>query len=229
MLAATPNPLLSPPPLSIASIESELKRLPHLSADRKITRRTRRDFRDARRCEDATAALGRLPDPDESLHLIVSGKYALWHTVPAAIAIGGPIADLTIATLGFSKKNIAALCEMLDAGQIGTARLLCSHFKGTSAEIYDFAAEQFAGRPNASFLSLRTHAKLLMFRFASGRTVTIESSANLRSCQNIEQMTVIGDPALYEFHRRWIDDLFDEAGRQSQSGIQLDSRRRVGA
>ena len=117
---------------------------------------------------------------------------------------------LHIATLGFSRKNIEAMTQLVDAGQIMRVRLLCSHYiSSTSKVIYQTAVTSFEARPERmEFLSVRTHAKLLLLAFEDGRRITVESSANLRSCKNIEQATIHGDPALYAFHRGWIDDLF---------------------
>jgi hypothetical protein len=98
---------------------------------------------------------------------------------------------------------------MKDAGQIGDVRLLCSHyFKGTSKDIYFHAVGEFAKRPGMEFLSIRTHAKIALLALANGRRLTIESSANLRSCKNIEQATLFAGDDLYHFHRTWIDSLF---------------------
>ena len=47
-----------------------------------------------------------------------------------------------------------------------------------------------------------------MLTLADGRRLTFESSANLRSCMNIEQVSAFGDPGLHDFHRTWIDELF---------------------
>jgi len=205
------NPLLHG--AGAGSIEDQLRRLPHLKGDRQqVIHHVRRDFRDVRKTKDAAESIGHIPGPDEAIHLAVSGRFALWHVVPAVLKLSGqPIDELIIATLGFSKRNISALCELLDAGQIGCVHLLASHyFKGTSNEIYTHAEKLFADRPDkAHFRSLRTHAKVLLFRLSDRRTITVESSANLRSCKNIEQMTLIGDPALHAFHRGWILDLFN--------------------
>jgi hypothetical protein len=215
MLNVTPNSLLSPRPPSVGKIENEMRLLPHLAGDRgHLTQGTKRDFKDARKCKHASEAIGRLPAPDEALHLVVSGRFALWHTIPAVLALSGTrIAELTIATLGFSKQNIAALCDLLDINRISRVRLLASHyFKGTSATIYQFAQEQFEKRPEkTSFLSVRNHAKLVLMKLIDGRTVAVESSANLRSNKNCETMTVLGDPRVYAFHKQWIDELFTAA------------------
>jgi hypothetical protein len=40
-----------------------------------------------------------------------------------------------------------------------------------------------------------------------GRALVVESSANLRSCASIEQITLTADVDLLAFHRAWIDEL----------------------
>lgn len=190
-LALSTNPLFNRPPapkLSVARIETELARLPHLGRDRRHeTAEVRRRFHDARKAADAAEAVGRLPRADEAVHMAISGRFALWHVVPATLALAGcPIAELSIATLGFSRQNISGLCDLLDAGSVRCARLLASHyFKGTSAEIYAFAAEELGKRADrAAFVSLRSHAKLLLIGLADG---------------------------LYGFHRGWMLELFAAA------------------
>lgn len=220
MLCLSRNPILNPR-LSAAEIERQLKSLPHPISDRRLTtRQSRRRFRDARKEQSAVEAIGELPGPDEALHLVISGRFALWHMVPAIHQLSGRrIDELRIATLGFSRENVDALCAMLDAGRIRKAWLLCSHFfKGTSEQLWKHAFEQFARRPDrARFASLRTHAKLVLLKLADGRTFTIESSANLRSCKNIEQITIINSPPLYAFHSEWMNELFNQAEAQAHA------------
>ena len=213
MLQLSENPLLriAPPAgISIGRVESELHRLPHLAGDRRLTvGPTRRRVIDARKCQTAREAIGTLPEFDEATHLVIGGRFALWNFVPAIIEMAGPVNELWIATLGFSRQNIDELCSLIDAGQIARTWLLGSHyFKSTSAPIYDHAVKELDRRPSASFVSLRSHAKLLLLKMADGRTFTIESSANLRSCKNIEAATILGSPEVFAFHRRWILDLF---------------------
>jgi len=217
-LALTVNPLLSPAtgPRTVAAIERELQRLPHLAGDSRHNRReVKAAMIDARAMKTAAEALGgRLPDSDEGIHMVISGRFALWDYVPAVLDIAGCRIDaLTVATLGFSVRNIVKLCSLVDANQIGEVYLLASHyFAGTSAKIYAVAVEEFAKRPEQmKFLSVRQHAKILAIALADGRRVTLESSANLRSTKNIETATAFGDPRLFEFHQAWIRDLFKAA------------------
>ena len=201
------------PTEDIRQLEAEMATMPHLTADRRLELSgLARSYADCRRIDYAAEAIERLPGPTEAWHVVVCGKFALWDLVPAAYRLAGTIDTLHIATLGFSKSNIAELCRMLDMGRIRGARLLCSHyFKGTSKPIYEYATQELTTRPAAAFLSIRTHAKILLLSMANGQTLTVEASANLRSCQNIEQLTLYGAPDLYRFHRGWIDQLFTEA------------------
>jgi hypothetical protein len=213
-LVPTPNRLLSPRQgnRSVESIEQELERKPHLASDRRLCQREHKArLVEARQARTARDALAELPDAEQSVHLVISGRFALFDFVPATLAMAGcKIESLHIATLGFSTRNISKLVEMVDAAQIDRVWLMCSHyFAGTSAKIYDPAAEEFRKRPvRMNFLSIRTHAKILLIAFEDGRRLTFESSANLRSCKNIEQASAFGSPAIYEFHRAWMDELF---------------------
>lgn len=203
------------PPRQIDRIEAELQLLPHVDGDKRLARRAmRKRAVDARQAKDAADAIGELPGPKDSVHMLIAGKFALWDFVPAAISMGGDVEWLTIATLGFSNRNITQLCDLIDAKKINRARMLCSHyFAGTSKPIYDFAVAEFKARPaRMEFMSIRTHAKILLLAFADGRRLTLESSANLRSCKNIEQASAFGDPMLYDFHSEWISELFAKAG-----------------
>jgi hypothetical protein len=219
MLTLTPNPILTARPaaprITVGRIKLELRQLPHLDDDRKLsTHGARRTFKDARQIGAAEEAIDHIPDPDEEFRLVIGGRFALYNVVLACLTrAASPIDTLVIATLGFSKRNVDGLCDLIDTGQAGRLDLLCSHyFKGTSRVSYDYAAQAFTSRPQARFLSIRTHAKILAMRFRDGRTVTVESSANLRSCENIEQMILSGSPDVFDFHRRWIGSLFDAAG-----------------
>lgn len=72
-----------------------------LSADRSMIRRpTRRLFVDYRSNPDALKHLEQMPGEGESLHGVISGKYALWDLVPAVLErTGQDIDELFIATL----------------------------------------------------------------------------------------------------------------------------------
>jgi hypothetical protein len=202
-----------------AEVERDMDRMPHLADDKRFEddQTIAHECHDMRKMKVAADHLLRIPDALECFHLLCSGRYALWDLAgPAVLHHAHPatIASMTIATLGFSKTNIADMRGMLAAGKIGRLSLVCSHyFKGTNTEIWDGAAAMPAEFPTTvRFASVRNHAKIAAIQLTDGRTITIESSANLHSCRNLEFITVYGHPALYEFHTAWINELFELKG-----------------
>ncbi|MCL2646032.1 MAG: hypothetical protein FWD61_03385 [Phycisphaerales bacterium] len=197
---------------SIDEIEAEMLEMSHLAADIMYAEdgEVSHETRDMRQVKSAVAHIGRIPGPRDALHLVCSGRYAMWDLIPATLELAGgaTINTMHIATLGFSKGNVGEMVAMLDSGAIGRLTLLCSHyFKAQSQGIYELAVNELSKRSNARFISLRTHAKIITLKLTDGRTMVIEASANLRSCKNIEQMSIFGQPHLYDFHTRWIDEL----------------------
>lgn len=182
-----------------------------LSADQSHIRTpTRRLFVDYRADPDAYRHLKRLPKLGQSMHGVISGRYALFDLIPALIErTKSDIADLYVLSLGFSKKNGRDLCAMLDDRQVRRVSFVCSHyFSKTSGGIYDAVIPELIARKQR-VKAIRTHAKMILARMVDGRRFVCESSANLRSCKNIEQFVLTQCPKLYTFHRRWIDrDVF---------------------
>lgn len=180
--------------------------------DRRHVRRTdKRVMLDARRLQNAVEHIGRLPEPGESFHLVTAKRYSLWHVIEAALHLAAPatIKYLGIATLGFSKDNLDALLRLLDAGKIGRVDFLYSvYFKSNERESCERLAHELTARGHR-VVAMLTHAKILLLELSDGRALVVESSANLRSCSSIEQITIFHDRALFDFHRRWIDELME--------------------
>ncbi|MGO9919511.1 MAG: hypothetical protein ACLQIB_33040 [Isosphaeraceae bacterium] len=166
---------------------------------------------DARRLADALEHVGRLPSEGESFHLVTRGKYSLWHIIRATLHLAAPatIAYLGVATLGFSKSNLEELLDLLDRRQIGKLDFLFSvYFKSNERELCQRLVHELTTRGQRVVACLQ-HAKILLIELSDGRAFVVESSANLRSCSSIEQITVTHDRALLDFHRAWIGDVME--------------------
>jgi hypothetical protein len=190
-----------------AQIDPEVDTTIRLNGDRSYTRTpSRRLFHDYRANPDAYKHLDHLPGPGESLHGVISGKYALFEIIPALIEkTGRKIDDLTIATLSFNKANAADLLGLLDDGHVRRVGLLISYyFKSTSRPIYDTLVPQLRER-GQRVLAMRTHAKIILAKLDDGTCYVAESSANLRSSVNVEQFVLTRCPDLYRFHFDWLE------------------------
>lgn len=184
------------------------------SADDRMTRvAARRQYLDLTRVANAAKALDALPAAGESMHLIARGHFDAFDLVPAVLRLAEPvtIAELNIATLGFNEKNAARLIELLDAGDIGRVTFVCSqYFSGMSdgKPVFEALCRDLGERGHP-ITAARCHAKILGFELTDGRCIVSESSANLRSCRNIEQFTITHDRDLLAFHRRWMQDVLE--------------------
>ncbi len=161
------------------------------------------------RPENADTLAALLPTaPDEVTHAITPGDFIFNDLITTVCRTRKPLA-LHIATLSMSKANVDSLTAELTAGNVGSIAILISNFfEKTNVGIFQHLTKAAADHPAFTVATERTHAKVALFQFGKNERLTIETSANLRSSQNIEQITAIADPALYAFHRQWLDELF---------------------
>lgn len=171
------------------------------------TRGTRRTCKQLLHVANAAHAIDRLPDPDEAVHIVMAGNFNAWDIVPACIKLAGVgIDSLAVATLGFNKRNADELLGLIDEAQVGSVAFLCScYFRDANGREFTHLADGLEER-GQQIAATRSHAKVMAMRFTDGRCVTTESSANLRSCRNLEQMTLHGSPDLHDFHANWIGE-----------------------
>ena len=183
-----------------------------LSTDRRHVRRTDKAVMlDARRLANVLEHIGRLPERGEAFHLITENRYSMAHVIPATLQLAEPatIHHLTVVTLSFSQPNMVDLLAMLDSGQIAEVHFLYScYFRANNKDACQQLAEALTARGQRVFSGL-IHAKLLLIELTDGRTYTVESSANLRSCASVEQLAMIHDRSLYDFHRTWTNEILE--------------------
>lgn len=165
---------------------------------------SKRYFYDLSGSKKAAALIDRLPAAEESFHCLMGGDF---HGFDLLIAIRDladePAQRLTISTLGFNRHNVSHLCGMIDAGYATDVALLCSeYFRDSDRGTYAYAEKELRAR-GAQLGALRNHTKIACFQFA-GRAFVVESSANLRSCNNIEQFALTNSQPLHDFHAEWI-------------------------
>lgn len=174
----------------------------------------RRACFDFSRVENAARQIKVLPKPGESIHCLMGGDYNGSDIIPALQSLAGaPIDDLYLATLGFNKTNAGQLCAMLDDGVLRRVSLICSHyFAKTDDATFAYAERELTAR-GQRIVATRNHAKLVLLRFGRARYV-VESSANLRSCNNLEQFSLCRSESLYKFHAGWLEHAIAQGPRR---------------
>lgn len=202
-------------------MELEILNLPRLRKDdrqsdagfqepKPLRRKTRkRVYLHGMHIDNAAQMITRLPEPEESIHCVIRGTFHAWDFVPAVLKLAQParIKRLDIATLSFSNSNAEELISLMDSGQIAAVTFICSgYYSRMNAVLFEDVQTQIqsrGGRVNA----LPSHAKVTCLELTDGRHITIEGSANLRSCRNIEQCVLTNDQKLLLFHRQWMEEL----------------------
>lgn len=156
--------------------------------------------------ENAISQIRSLPGPEETLHSLMGGDFHGFDFIPTIQRLAdAPLRGLHIATLGFNQKNNLQLCRMMDEGQIeGPVTVLASmYFAQSDPNVFAKARDELEAR-GSRLASSRNHAKIIAAQ-AGDAFIVVETSANLRSCNSLEQFTVTNSEPLYRFHTGWID------------------------
>lgn len=173
-------------------------------------RRERQKVRKLIKAENARELVDEFPACEGSiLHAVVGGNFIIGDILPSLVAARGTPRSIAIATLSLSVKNIEDLAGILrDAPRMQMDLLISHYFQNTSGEIFQ-SIEKLLVAPFGERFRVkiaRSHAKLILFDYESAPLV-IETSGNLRSSNNIEQLTVSCDRGLLDFHRKWISEV----------------------
>jgi hypothetical protein len=156
---------------------------------------------------EAADALTVLPGPGEAVHCIWTARADLMHGLVAIVGQLGTVEAMRIATLAYSNKNLAEMVRLLDSGAVRRLTLLCSSFfRDHNTDVWEETISEFRARGQRA-AAARSHCKVVTFAFASGRRLTLEGSANLRSNGNRENLTLIDGASLHDWHAAWIDEL----------------------
>lgn len=156
---------------------------------------------------EARQILDVLPAPGESLHALQSGNFDTADIVEVLLDKLGPVEHLRIATLSFNRNNLAAIRTWLSAGKVGLLSLLCSRFfVAHNGNLFAEALEAITAPHRLA--SSQTHCKVMALAFVdpAAPRLVLEGSANLRSCNSREQLALIADADLHDWHAAWIDE-----------------------
>lgn len=158
--------------------------------------------------KEAKELLAALPGPGEAVHAVMTGRYDLMLLLVALLDLHpAPCRRLRIATLCYNRRNAVELLGLLESGKVGGLTLLASSFfKDHNKELDEWFRGELAAYPGSKTAAARSHCKVVCFDFADGAGLVLEGSANLRTNGNREQLALINDRALHDFHATWIDD-----------------------
>jgi hypothetical protein len=162
----------------------------------------------------AAEVVPHLPGPGESLHTLLTGFFDFALVLTCVLRSRPvPCEHCRVATLSFGGRNVQEMAGWLDGGTVRRLTLLCSDFmEKASPKEYRGAVRELAEQRGQVVASARTHAKVVTLAFADGLRLVFEGSANLRTNHNVENLAVVNDPGLHDWHAQWIDRKVREHG-----------------
>jgi hypothetical protein len=165
----------------------------------------------------AAELLPELPEPGEAIHCLMLGTFDLCQVITAVAKRLPQCRHLRIATLCYSKRNIAELCSLLDTQKGLPLTLLVSVFhREHNKSLHEWAVEELTEYPGVKIAAARSHCKVVAFDLGEGDGLVFEGSANLRTNKNREQLTAIRDQQLHDWHAEWIDELVSKDGQEEK-------------
>lgn len=172
--------------------------------------------------EDAYDLAERIAERGEGVtRAILKGSFLFGDFVASAAKLCGP-AHLSIATLSYGHENVDALWTGFEQGHITGLDLITSdfffaHYRDTLWKMLVTSLP----RERCRYAVCRVHAKVALVVPEQGPAWCIEGSANLRSCDAIEQVTVtVGDEEAIRFHAKWMGRILErfELGGRARLG-----------
>jgi hypothetical protein len=160
--------------------------------------------------------LAMLPGPGESVHTVLTARIDVATLLDLLLAQMGRCDELAIATLGYSSRNLTTMLRWLDTGMVGKLWLVSSlFFRSHEKELWETTQEEFRRRGQRA-CCCPSHAKVVTMRFATGVTMVAEGSGNLRSNGSArENLTLINDAEIHDWHQQWITALVQQHGGQA--------------
>lgn len=156
--------------------------------------------------DNASTLTAQLPEIGDVTHSVLRGDFVLGDALPTILAKTGHCPHLQISTLALSRKNAETLRDLVTTGRVGRLSLICSHYFRAVDKTSTFHAIRTVLKDCAALKVARCHAKIILLP-AGDNAFVFEGSANLRSSDTIEQLTIFNDQELLAFHSRWMDEL----------------------
>jgi hypothetical protein len=201
--------LPAPPPLTFTTGFPGLPSAgrPQAGEARQRAHEFRAGLRRKAQLKRAAEVVPQLPPEGCSLHTLLTGYFDFALVLTCVLRSRPcPCEHARIATLSFGPKNTQEIARWLDDKLVSRVTLLCADFMAkASPQVYQGAVAELAEHRGQMVGSARCHAKVCTLAFADGLRLVFEGSANLRTNRNMENLAVVNDPGLHDWHAEWID------------------------
>lgn len=171
--------------------------------------RAKREMKRMRQKESLNDVVKRPPEPGEAVHVVAANKFNFWTWAPTIIDWLGHTDGLYCSTWTTNHTATIDLFRLMDDDLIrGTVGFVLGiYFKRREPVVYTELAEGLKRR-GGWIKTIETHSKvMLLSNETTGDYFSLEGSANLTDNPRLEQITIVNDRGLYEFHKEWIEEV----------------------
>lgn len=152
-------------------------------------------------------------NPNERVNCLIAGNFIFGDFVEAFIVENDlSVKNLSISTLSMSQENVDSLENLLSWGYVDKLNLLVSsYFWGHERwKLVPYIFEKLDIDDKFQLAVSANHCKIVLIETNAGDKIVIHGSANLRSSDCIEQITIENDKELFDFHSDFIGVIVDK-------------------
>ena len=170
--------------------------------------------------ETLAEAIADPPKPGESIHAVSNGKYDFATWIPQIIDWIGTADCLWCSTWTLSRPNADDVFALHDEGKIAQGQLhflTGLYFKRRDTATYNYLLDGLLRR-GGRYKAFENHCKVLLIaNEKKDAWFTVEGSANLNANPRFEQYVLVNDRQLFEFHRGWMEEVFQSQTKNYRS------------
>jgi len=191
-----------------------------MPAARVLRRKYKLRFTKMLKEETLAEAVTEPPQAGESIHAVSNGKYDFATWIPQILDWIDRADCLWCSTWTLSRPNADDIFTLHDEGKIAPGQihfLTGLYFKRRDTATYNYLLDGLLKR-GGRFKAFENHCKVLLLANARKKTwITVEGSANLNANPRFEQYVIVNDRELFEFHRGWMEEVFQSQTKTYRS------------
>jgi len=152
-----------------------------------------------------------LVEKDSRIYALIDGSFIFGDWIEAFLVKNRKCAKITLSTLSLSQENIDSFINLINAGYISELNIIVSDyfFANEKHNLVQYMYKYLDIDDIFQLSVCRTHTKITLIEFEDFRYV-VSGSANLRSSDNLEQISIEENAELYDFNLKIHQEIAQE-------------------
>lgn len=152
-----------------------------------------------------------LIEKDSRIYAMVDGSFIFGDWIEAFLVKNRKCAKITLSTLSLSQENIDSFINLINAGYISELNIIVSDyfFANEKHNLVPYMYKYLDINDIFQLSVCRTHTKITLIEFEDYKYV-VSGSANLRSSDNLEQISIEENTDLYDFNLKIHQEIIKE-------------------